>query len=861
MQITFKVTKNTAHSDHLNFRFRSDIKRIMRFQKYIAILSDDLYLYSRRETFNIQNVIYIDDSFFYTREGKKIYRLTHYYGRREEVCTKDECCSSEMVGAMRSVSADDLVYRNSTKMSSSIGNSTELVGIYDKHLIVKKGTRVFYKMMVFDGTLAHLYKKYLVLAGNGFVSLYDMETHDDNRISYQVKRGIRTRSLNRDTFLTIDDMLVYGSVVVSRRYARVAFRDLMHELIANARDKETAYRFLYHSNFDLEELNAEFDRHFEQCKGMLADDFRKLLVQVFNSDLECFDNGFVQYVEEQGINLKRITEKVILERGVKHVLDEIFLVMVFFKVTNDDFFFNLIRLRFLYDSGANDSNHGSVQAEHLHATDSVLAGASIHRNANTAVRIMDIRYERLFFYDKSVNINKMVKKHRIQKDVECIKKILYESKIRFDADDFEGKRRDAQNIRKHAALGDALVYFLSKKMGKKRLGDKLMNRNITKLNDVRTLLSKKTYPLLSVLFADHVTKIREKSQRRGPYSNERRKFYDFYYRLVHTIKYSETICTYTPMNDSFLELVLNGFLFMNTDKQWVKRKLFRKEECKPEEIFMSEVLRNCIDFEEIDVNGLFTVKDNQSNSYYYRVAGRLFYICLWFVNYCDKVNKKTFERTSSALTEEEEREMVKDKKRKEITQSLLGFCLEMEERMHMKKSFRVVFDYALIVLCVINSGTCDLDVLRIVRRKILETKDAKFLTNRTSFYVCCDEGCYVTGCLDYGRILKYKMCLGVLCSGLGHYKLKERMSTVKYLIIAFYPVWPVAIDDHKDYTECRYVIFNALEKKPMMFTYRVLYGDEYDKKYRLDILSDYCEKNDECTEKWEHLVELMLEMR
>lgn len=78
---------------------------------------------------------------------------------------------------------------------------------------------------------------------------------------------------------------------------------------------------------------------------------------------------------------------------------------------------------------------------------------------------------------------------------------------------------------------------------------------------------------------------------------------------------------------------------MGTDKQRIKNKLFRGGDCRPEEIFVSEALRYCIVFEEIYMNFALEFDHRmEEKSYYYRIAGKIFYICLWFIHYCEKIN-------------------------------------------------------------------------------------------------------------------------------------------------------------------------------------------------------------------------------
>lgn len=66
----------------------------------------------------------------------------------------------------------------------------------------------------------------------------------------------------------------------------------------------------------------------------------------------------------------------------------------------------------------------------------------------------------------------MVKKKKIKKKVNYIKKIIKEYKITFIGEDLDGKRKEAQKIRKRAMIGDSLVFFLSKRTGRGNLSKK-----------------------------------------------------------------------------------------------------------------------------------------------------------------------------------------------------------------------------------------------------------------------------------------------------------------------------------------------------------------------------------------------------
>ncbi|WUR04103.1 putative anaphase-promoting complex subunit 1 (APC1) [Vairimorpha necatrix] len=168
------------------------------------------------------------------------------------------------------------------------------------------------------------------------------------------------------------------------------------------------------------------------------------------------------------------------------------------------------------------------------------------------------------------------------------------------------------------------------------------------------------------------------------------------------------------------------------------------------------------------------------------------------------------------------------------------------------KGFRILFDYLLITFCLFKSSTCNLDLLKIIRRQIKRTELISTNEDKNNF---CFTNSGIKkdkiGNLIFGDIEKYKICLGILCLGLSKYKIKESKSKKLSLISTFFINWPMSPHDQGFYNFFRYELIRNLEKKnnknlkifrfTKYFKKRFNELNEKDKKYVIDVISDYYE--------------------
>lgn len=137
----------------------------------------------------------------------------------------------------------------------------------------------------------------------------------------------------------------------------------------------------------------------------------------------------------------------------------------------------------------------------------------------------------------------------------------------------------------------------------------------------------------------------------------------------------------------------------------------------------------------------------------------------------------------------------------------------------------MVFNYALISLSIIKNGTFDINILRILRRQILQTKDIKnTIKCRVFDYKKKDMSVtYLPGCYN---ISVYEYCMGLVCCGLGFSKIncKNSLNTIKVLISAFF------------YRENNHLMFSYFEMFKLLLI-RYLEKDERFIKGFLDSLS------------------------
>ncbi|KAM0675261.1 Anaphase-promoting complex subunit 1 [Gurleya vavrai] len=328
--------------------------------------------------------------------------------------------------------------------------------------------------------------------------------------------------------------------------------------------------------------------------------------------------------------------------------------------------------------------------------------------------------------------------------------------------------------------------------------------------------------------------LKKECSRNSVFISERNKnhrlYYDEFYRIFSTF----SLCLvfnekkrFFSMKDSFCELILNGILFAGTKNQMVYKELKRNDDSKLEEIFYSSFFCELILLKKSSLEILNNVDINIENIVdIFKLSGLIFYIAFY--------------------------ELFYNKNKENITEKLLKLCLDVEQKILVNYDFKILFDYILITLSLINNGTCNLDILRILRRQIKKTERSKFLGKNDFFCISSAKDESTFGPF-FGEILKFKMCLGILCAGKGKFYIKEGKNAILNIICTFYINFPLTANDQDYFNILRYFLCFNLEKKNEKESDKKYDFDfiiDFDKldflnqKATLDILCDYFEKND-----------------
>lgn len=347
--------------------------------------------------------------------------------------------------------------------------------------------------------------------------------------------------------------------------------------------------------------------------------------------------------------------------------------------------------------------------------------------------------------------------------------------------------------------------------------------------------------------------------------------------------------TFIEVKDSLISLLLNGMLNLRSSSTINHEKLKRAFLVhRPEELFFSELFslisqtnqKNTF-FTDSEISKLleFTL-ENYPQAYFFGVAGRIFFIAIYFL---------FFHSGDIQLL-------------KSTKKTLLNKCIKWEELMKKNENVRIIFNYSLITLSLLEtlSKTSNLNVslLRIIRRKILETKETKNYDSEETFYINILDNDHNTDIYDeneanekyklfgnfsnepihYGYLELYKMCLGlsilkfkslIIKGTINYYDKGNRLrrfsslaiTSILYLILSFYPVWPICPSDQIDFHQVRNVIFLIFEKREENYCFlrKNRDCDNYIlKKYISDILCDYGEKSDDNVSVWNDLIKMVV---
>lgn len=335
-----------------------------------------------------------------------------------------------------------------------------------------------------------------------------------------------------------------------------------------------------------------------------------------------------------------------------------------------------------------------------------------------------------------------------------------------------------------------------------------------------------------------INTLKKELLRKGPVVEEKNSpFYDRNYRSLVALSIG-TIATrviFSETPDSFANLIVSGLSSINSK---ISSDLFyRASDCRPDELFYSQLFTLTSDFEKQPDSLLseFSFEKLKSGNDVLIAAAKIFYIGLFLI----KEPNRDFES---------------------IYRRLFNILEKLEEMVECDKKYRILFNYALCACSIAKNGTCDFNLLKILRKEILITKEIKYLPAHS--YFDCKKKEYCTDKkIDKESMQFYKICVGILTMNFGMSRLTA--SSIKQLIVTFFYTGEVPLEfSYIDILRCQLVrvlqdntneiasinktAFNRFvkEKKRKMSKYfnsKFSKLSEIDKKFVIDILTDYYE--------------------
>lgn len=272
-------------------------------------------------------------------------------------------------------------------------------------------------------------------------------------------------------------------------------------------------------------------------------------------------------------------------------------------------------------------------------------------------------------------------------------------------------------------------------------------------------------------------------KRHGPLDSEKTvQFYDRPYRILAALSASLISNTRSPVEtgDTFADLIINGMSFIQTGLY--ANLFYRPDICRPDEVFYSVLfsLLNSFSMAIPDVLAQVESVDlkTATSQSVHRMAAEMFYVGLKGIRE---------QGTDGGVIASGYRDRI------------LRFIERLESLDQFDDKFVILFDFSLVSLSIILCGTFDLQLLRIIRRRILSTKRLQDV-HEHSVYSPAAKGLAVCHFSGYESMLYYKLCAGLVCCGLGTKKLFLRGNiTYKLLITAFlYTANPLLKFDYFD---------------------------------------------------------------
>lgn len=316
----------------------------------------------------------------------------------------------------------------------------------------------------------------------------------------------------------------------------------------------------------------------------------------------------------------------------------------------------------------------------------------------------------------------------------------------------------------------------------------------------------------------------------GPVNLDKNEiFYDRHYRMLAALTCG--VVSIKPLNVSlncsFSELIVNGLSSINGN---VSEEIFyRSNDHLPIERFYSKLFMLTTSFSE-SYESIIEIVNKTLLSDIYHNSARIFYIGL---------------------------KMIREEKCKHTINWLFDKLDYLEEECEKNTALKILFNFTMISLSIIHNGTCDLSMIKILRRQILKSKDLKYMKKFEFFDFSKKNKNSFVG-VDFESIQIYKMCMGIVCSNFGCSSLDK--NCIKQLIISFF------IDSEISFNFSYFGVLRTLlvkHMKPNGITFSKEYEDVkrrmyerklnsmfikefkelncFDQKIVVDILSDYYE--------------------
>lgn len=333
--------------------------------------------------------------------------------------------------------------------------------------------------------------------------------------------------------------------------------------------------------------------------------------------------------------------------------------------------------------------------------------------------------------------------------------------------------------------------------------------------------------------------LESEAERFGPVNAEKNSaFYNYEYRRIASLCMAMVAnrALIINLNDSFCELIVRGLSSIGTS---IPESVFdRLNDCRPEEIFYSVLFQLTSNFSmlpELLIENLNNFSYQNDINQIYALGAKLFYISLYYTRMGKQATKSVYRK-------------------------LYEFALSLEDSLLQDFNIQFLFDFSLISLSIMKSGTCDVALCRTLRRQILKTKEVKFMKEYRLFDFKKKDMTSFKG-FSFEAMQIYKMCLGLVCLDFGMSRLKKE--SVKQLIITFFitgtclPEFDFIdvlrmlliryIEEKTDEIENFKKIAMQMDLKSKRKKWMKLFEKEYpllsefDKKFVVDILSDYYE--------------------